>query len=174
MEEYGIDAIPYEHPDLPVWRDDVYQFLGASTLHTPTTLEITGIIDDVWINPQDELIIVDYKSTSTKEEISLEDEYKQGYKKQLEVYQWIFRQMGFGVSDTAYIVYANGVKDGDAFDAKLEFEMLILEHTGDTSWVEPTVEEIKACLEGEVLPESGETCEYCRYRELIGEVEQRA
>jgi hypothetical protein len=193
MVAYGIDAIPYDHPDLPVWRDDVHQFIGASTLHTPTNLEICGIIDDVWINPQEELIIADYKSTSTSKEISLEDEYKQGYKKQLEVYQWIFREMGFGVSDVGYFVYANGGKDGERFmygegegpasksgvkeranfDARLEFEMLILEHKGDTSWVEPTVREIKAYMEGEEMPESGEECEWCAYRELIGEVEQR-
>ena len=27
MDEYGIDAIPYEHPDLPIWRDDVYHYV---------------------------------------------------------------------------------------------------------------------------------------------------
>lgn len=171
MKQYSIDAIPYDHPDLPVWRDDVYQFVGASTLHKPTNLEICGIVDDVWINPKKELIIVDYKSTSTKEEISLEDEYKQGYKKQMEVYQWIFRQMGFTVNDTGYFVYANATKDREKFDARLEFEMQIISHKGDDLWVEPTIVEMKKCLDGEEIPEEGEECEWCEYRRLMGEVE---
>ena len=79
--------------------------------------------------------------------------------------------MGFEVCDVGYFVYANGMKERDKFDAKLEFEMLILDHTGDDSWVEPAVEEIKECLEGDEMPESGEGCEYCKYRALIKEVE---
>ena len=173
MEKYRIDAIPYDHPDLPVWRDDVYQFVGASTIHKQTNLEICGIIDDVWINPRKELIIVDYKSTSTQAEISLEDEYKQGYKKQMEVYQWIFCQMDFPVNDTGYFVYANATKDRESFDARLEFEMQIISHKGDTSWVEPTIGQMKECLENEELPDSGEECEFCEYRRLIGEAEKK-
>lgn len=167
MIKYGIDAIPYNHPDLPIWRDDVYQYVGASVLHKPTNLLICGIIDDVWINKQEELMIVDYKSTSTSSEISLEDEYKQGYKKQMEVYQWIFRQKGFTVNETGYFVYANAAKNRDTFDARLEFELQIIPHKGDVSWVEPTIIQIKKCLDSEVIPESDPDCEFCMYRKLI-------
>jgi len=172
MIKYGIDAIPYNHPDLPIWRDDVSKYVGASVLHQPTNLEICGIIDDVWINKQEELIIVDYKSTSTAAEISLEDEYKQGYKKQMEVYQWIFRQMGFKVSETGYFFYANAGKNRDKFDARLEFELQIISHKGNTSWVEPTVVEIKKTLESDAIPESNQDCEYCMYRKLMREEEK--
>jgi len=131
MKKYKIDAIPFAHPDLPIWRDDIYHYKGASFIHKPTNLEICGIIDDVWINKKKELIIVDYKSTSTSKEISLEDEYKQGYKKQMEVYQWIFKKMGFKVNDTGYFVYANAGKNRDKFDARLEFELQIISYKGD-------------------------------------------
>jgi len=167
MEKYEIDAIPFNHPDLPIWRDDVYRYVGASVLHKMTNLLICGIIDDVWINKKEELIIVDYKSTSTSAEISLEDEYKRGYKKQMEVYQWIFRKMGFKVSKTGYFVYANAGKNRDKFDARLEFELQIISHKGDTSWIEPTVVEIKKTLESEAIPESNTNCEYCMYRKLM-------
>jgi hypothetical protein len=43
---------------------------------------------------------VDYKSTSTAKEISLDDRWKQAYKRQMEIYQWLFRQNGFTVSNT--------------------------------------------------------------------------
>lgn len=169
MKHYKIKAIPFSHPDLPEWRDDVWRFKGASTIHQPTNLEICGIIDDVWINPKEELLIVDYKSTSTKQEISLDDEYKQGYKKQMEVYQWIFRQLGFKVNNTGYFVYANALKNRPKFDGRLEFEVQIISHQGNDSWVEPTILKIKDCLESGKIPPADPGCEFCNYRKLIKE-----
>lgn len=168
MKKYKINAIPFSHPDLPIWRDDVYKYVGASVLHKPTNLEICGIIDDLWINKQEELIIVDYKSTSTSAAISLEDEYKQGYKKQMEVYQWIFRQMGFRVNKTGYFVYTNAGRNRPKFDARLEFELQIISHKGDVSWVEPTIFAMKKCLDSDSIPEPEPDCELCMYRKLIG------
>lgn len=167
MEKYKIDAIPFKHPDLPEWRDDNYRYVGAATLHQPTNLKICGIIDDIWVNKNEELIIVDYKATSTNKEISLDDKYKQGYKKQMEIYQWIFRRLGFKVSSTGYFVFANAGKNRSEFDGRLEFEVTIIPHEGDDSWVEPTVLKIKKCLESSETPPAGEGCEYCAYRRLI-------
>jgi RecB family exonuclease len=171
MKRYRIEAIPFKHPKLSDWRDDHYHYKGAAVLHRATNLEICGIIDDLWINPQKELIVVDYKATSTKKEISLDDEYKQGFKKQMEVYQWIFRQKDFKVSDTGYFVYANAGRNRPKFDGRLEFEVEIIAYEGDDAWVEPTIVEIKKCLESEDLPDSNPDCEYCTYRRMIGQEE---
>lgn len=164
MIKYGIDAIPFNHPDLPIWRDDVRQYKGISVVHQSTGLEICGIIDDVWINKKNELLIVDYKSTSTSAEISLDDEYKQGYKKQMEVYQWIFKRKGFSVNDTGYFVYANAGKNRAKFDARLEFDLQIIPYRGNTDWIEPTIVAIKKCLDDADMPHSNPDCEYCEYR----------
>ncbi len=169
MKKYQIEAIPFKHPDLPAWRDDHYQFVGACVLDQPTNLEVCGIIDDVWVNRNEELLLVDYKSTSTSKEISLEDEYKQAYKKQMEVYQWIFRKKGFKVSKTGYFVFANAGRNRPQFDGRLEFELTIIPYQGDDSWLEPTLLEIKKCLESEQIPAASQDCEYCEYRRLIGE-----
>jgi CRISPR/Cas system-associated exonuclease Cas4 (RecB family) len=166
MEQYGIDAIPFDHPDLPVWRDDFYQYVGAKFLHQETNLEICGIVDDIWLNQNKELLIVDYKSTSTSKQISLEDEYKQGYKRQMEIYQWIFRHLNFKVSDTGYFVFANAGKNRPEFDGRLEFELTIIPYQGNDSWVEPTIFEIKKCLDSDQIPAASENCEYCEYRKL--------
>lgn len=170
MERYGIEAIPFQHPDLAIWRDDVHRYVGASVVDKSTNLEICGIVDDIWVKSNGELVIVDYKSTSTSEEINLDGEYKQGYKRQMEIYQWIFRKMGFKVSPTGYFVFANADKGRDKFDGRLEFELTIVEHTGKTDWVEPTIKDIKKCLDGQ-MPESSIDCEYCGYRREIGKVE---
>lgn len=169
MVANNIEAIPFSHPNLHIWRDDVNQKIGASVLHKKTNLMIHGMIDDVWQNTKTkELHIVDYKSTSTFGEVSLDGEYKEGYKRQMAIYQWIFRQLGFDVSSTGYFVYANGIKDfGKTFNDKLEFKTSILPYDADDSWVEPTIFKLKKCLDSDDIPESAKDCKYCGYRGLI-------
>ncbi len=165
MIKYRVNAIPYDHPDLSIWRDDVNKKKGISFFHYPTNLEITGIVDDVWINEKEELIIVDYKSTSTSAKIDLNDKYKQGYKRQIEVYQWIFSQKGFKVSQTCYFVYANASKNRDRFDGKLEFDLEIIPYNGSYDWVEPLIYKIKEVLDSQNIPSSGSDCQYCQFFE---------
>ncbi len=168
MKKYNIDAVPFEHPDLPLWRGEVNRFSGAKVLDESTNLLIDGLVDDIWVNKSDELIIVDYKSTSTEKEISLEDEYKQGYKIQMEIYQWIFRKLGFKVSDQGYFVFANATKNRNEFDGRLEFDMSIVGHKGDASWIDKALKNIKKCLLEDKIPEIGDGCEHCMYREKAG------
>lgn len=171
MSQYNIDAIPFWHPNLHIWRDDVNKKVGAFTFHKKTNLNVCGIIDDIWQNTKtDELHIVDYKSTSTYGEVSLDGEYKEGYKRQMAVYQWIFTQLGFSISNVGYFVYANGLKDhGKTFQDKLEFRTTIIPYVADNSWVEPAIVNLKKCLDSDNIPESGKDCKYCAYRRLIGE-----
>ena len=35
-------------------------------------------------------------------------DYKAGYRRQMEMYQWILRRKGFSVSDTGYFLYVDG------------------------------------------------------------------
>lgn len=166
MKKYGIDALPYDNPELfDKWTNNR---VGIQFLHKETNSLVVGVPDDIWVNPKGEFHIVDYKSTSTTKPISLEDEYKQGYKKQVEIYQWIFRKNDYKVSDTAYFVFANAIKEGDAFDGKLEFEMSIIEHKGDDSWVEPTLFDMQKCLALDEPPVSAPNCEYCNYVKMVG------
>lgn len=168
MSFYKIDAIPFSHPNLYIWRDDNNKKVGASVIHRRTNLNICGIIDDIWQNTKsEELHIVDYKSTSTEYGISLDDKYKQGYKRQMEVYQWIFRQMGFKVSDTGYFLFANAIKNRPGFGGKLEFENSIIPYDADDSWVEKIILDIKNCLDSDKIPASGQECQHCAYRKLI-------
>jgi CRISPR/Cas system-associated exonuclease Cas4 (RecB family) len=169
MEKYGVDAVPFQHKDIDIWREN---FKGIEYRHEPTGFIVSGAVDDVWVNPEGELIVVDYKSTSKDDEITaLDQDWHDGYKRQMEVYQWLLRRNGFKVSDTGYFVYANGIKDKEAFDGKLEFEVTLIAHKGDDLWVEKTLTKIKECLEGEALPPVGDDCDYCRYREAARDVQ---
>jgi len=168
MEHYGIDAVPFQHKDINKWRDSLRG--GIEYLHGPTNLLITGGIDDVWVNPEGELLIVDYKATAKNGEINLDAEWQDSYKRQMEIYQWLFKQNGFKVSPTGYFVYANGQTDREAFDGKLEFDVHIIPYTGDTSWIEPKLKEIKRVLDSDDQPDANKDCDYCSYREAVNSI----
>jgi CRISPR/Cas system-associated exonuclease Cas4 (RecB family) len=167
MKEYGVDAIPFAHNELDVWRDP---FQGIMHHHEETGLLVSGGIDDVWEMKDGTLIVVDYKATSKEERIvTLADSaWGEQYARQVGVYQWLLRQNGFTVSDTAYFVYANGDAGKPSFENVLTFETTLVPTVGDTSWIEPTLVRIKECLTSATFPQSGDACEYCPYREACG------
>lgn len=171
MEKYGIDAIPFEHENMDEWRDALKG--GVRYLHKPTNLLITGGIDDLWIDPEKNLLVVDYKATSKQEEVNLDAEWQIGYKRQVEIYQWLLRKNQFQVSDTAYFVYCNGSTDRKAFDAKLEFNISVIPYQGSDHWIEETLYRIKEVLLKDSIPETGADCDYCKYREAAFEAENQ-
>jgi len=163
IEQYKIDARPIPHKDLDKWRTN---FTGVQYLHEPTNLLIFGAIDDLWQNSKGEYIVVDYKATSKDEEITeLNKDWQDGYKRQMEVYQWLLRRNKLKVSDTGYFVYCNGKKDLAAFDGILEFDVTLIPYTGKDDWVEGTIQDIHKCLNSNKVPEATEDCDYCNYRE---------
>jgi ATP-dependent exoDNAse (exonuclease V) beta subunit len=118
QKEYGIDARPMSHDELDEWRRN---FWGIKYLHEPTGLIVTGAIDDLWINSKEEYIVVDYKATAKDEAVAaLDKEWQNGYKCQMEVYQWLLRQNGLRVSNIGYFVYCTGKMDREAFDKRNE------------------------------------------------------
>ncbi len=170
MTQYKLDAIPYDHKDIDIWRNALTAGIGF--YHQATNLIISGGIDDVWINPAGELIIVDYKSTSKDGHItSLDQDWQAGYKRQMEIYQWLFRRNNFKVSPTGYFVYCNGDASKERFDGHLVFDITLVPHVGDDSWVEQQIIDAKKCLMSETLPESNTDCDYCRYRKAVKEIE---
>ena len=163
--KYGLDAIPMVHEKIDEWRNN---FKGITFLHKKTNLLISGAIDDIWQNSKRELIIVDYKATAKKEEVKeLDKEWQEGYKRQMEIYQWLFRQNGFRVFDTGYFVYCNGRADKKAFDGKLEFDITLIPYKGSDNWVEKTILDIFKCLNGKKIPLASADCDYCSYVEAV-------
>jgi CRISPR/Cas system-associated exonuclease Cas4 (RecB family) len=164
MVEYSIDAIPFEHAQLDTWRET---FVGVTTLHTQTNLHIFGGIDDVWVDPAGNLIVVDYKATAKDKEVSIDADWQISYKRQLEVYQWLLRCNGFAVSDTGYFVYTNGRMDLDGFNDHVEFRTKIIPYVGSDDWIEPTIIKMKNCMDGDMpavgMAAMGGECDYCTY-----------
>lgn len=162
MSAYGLkDIVPYQHEDIDIWREN---FKGLECLHKPSGFLVGGAIDDVWVNKKGQLIVVDYKATSKEEKVNIDKEWQNSYKRQMEIYQWILRVMGFDVADTGYFVYCNGKTDRKAFDGKLEFDVDIIPYTGDDSWVEKTLLDMRQCLSKDNPPKPNKDCDYCAYR----------
>ncbi|MDO8497425.1 MAG: PD-(D/E)XK nuclease family protein [bacterium] len=170
MRAYGIDAIPLRHEKIDEWRDALRR--GITYTIAEEHVVITGGVDDVWVNPKGEFYIVDYKATSKEEEVTLDADWQIGYKRQMEIYQWLFRQNGYTVSSTGYFVYCNGNTDKEAFDGKLEFNIKIIPYVGDDGWVEKTILSAIECLKGDHIPEMGADCDYCKYREAVRQFEK--
>lgn len=167
MERYGIDAIPFKHKNMNTWREN---FEGVEFKHKETGFTISGAVDDIWVNPEGELIVVDYKATSKEGTIATLDDssWKDQYSRQMGVYQWLLRNNGFTVSDTGYFVYANASSDKAAFDGQLEFEVTVVPLQGDTAWIDDLLPKIKATLDSDAIPPTGPACEFCPYREAAG------
>jgi len=166
--------IPYQHPDFEKWTQSLHFGCEGrmNTIHQPTNLKVGGGLDDIWVNNiTNQLHIVDYKSTSQKTKgkvISLDDPWKQGYKRQMDLYVWIMRRMGFDVSDIGYFLYC----DADRFsgmdflgvdDALMRFEVSLINYRVDLTWIDATLFSIKDCLNSNLRPEHSSQCEYGKF-----------
>jgi len=180
MVDNQIKAIPFQHEKLDDWRET---FVGVQYLHEPTNLLVFGGIDDLWVNDAGEVLVVDYKATAKDKEVSIDSDWQISYKRQVEVYQWLLRQNGLVVNDTAYFVYTNGRLDLDGFYDRVEFRTKVIPYKGSDAWVEPTLSAMKQCMDGDMPPVGtaamGGECDFCAYaRErtklTLAELQKRA
>ena len=83
--------------------------------------------------------------------------------RQLEIYQWLLSEKGFSVSSDCYIVYANAHKDKQEFNSVLDFEVTLLRHEGDISWIDSVLKDVYKLLNSDDIPDSDSECELCGY-----------
>ena len=162
LKELGCDLVPLKNSNMDVWREN---FKGVRYLHEPTNLEIFGAVDDLWVNSSGEIVVVDYKATAKAapvEELGTE-RWHDAYRRQIEVYQWLLRQLGYTVSNTGYWLYETARNNADEFNQKLDFDARLIAHEGSTHWVEWTLHDIKQALDQDDLPWSNDKCEVCRF-----------
>ena len=186
--------IPFEHENLDKWANSLHYGTNDNyfnAVHAPSNIKLGGGLDDVFLNTLSQQIhIVDYKSTAqgTRSPLkyerkpgSLDEPWKASYKRQMDMYVWVARQKGFDVSDIGYFVYVDAQHkdiDGMLIDenpskAWMEFSTTIIPYKANTSWVEPTLMEIRAFLENQTTcpehtPRDGYSgCDVGRYAEQM-------
>ena len=168
METIDKNLIPYSHEKLDEWREN---FKGVQFHHEETNLIFTGAVDDLWFDlDTNEVVVVDYKATSKNSEVTIDAEWQQGYRRQMDFYQWLLRKNGLKVSDVGYFVYCNGDKQRSEFDNKVHFKISVLEYKGNENWIEETIFELKKLLDQNNIPDYSEDCNYCTYIFDIGTV----
>lgn len=161
MVEAGLKAVPHAHEHLDSWRNN---FRGVRTIHAASNLEVYGAIDDLWRDLEsDELMVVDYKSTSKNSEVNIDAAWQISYKRQMEFYQWLLRQQGQAVSRRGWFVYCNGRRDLPSFENRLEFSIKLIPYDGDDGWVEGTLLKIRQTLSADEPPPMNGRCEYCDF-----------
>ena len=174
FKENNIDAVPFKHEEMDKWRNN---FQGISYYDSNTDVHFYGAVDDVWVKPNGELILSDVKSTSKNnfdwEETWNKYEYPKGYRRQLEMYQWLFRKNGFKVSDTAYLVYFNGLKNEPMFNQTLKFELHLIKLDCNDSWISKTIRESKYLMDQDIYPDGSFGCDTCRYLKKRWDVSQK-
>lgn len=91
MEKNNINAIPFSHKDLDLWRNN---FKGIRWFDEKHNFTLFGAVDDLWINEKEEIHIVDYKSTAKKDfSPNFTSGYQVAYKRQLEIYHWLLKKI---------------------------------------------------------------------------------
>ncbi|MCH9621401.1 MAG: hypothetical protein S4CHLAM20_08210 [Chlamydiia bacterium] len=159
MEEYKTGIRGFDHPELDKWREN---FQGIRHIHHDTNFILTGAVDDVWTDGS-HIIIVDYKATSSNYKLSFSGPKYERYRRQLEFYSYLFKQNHFTVSEEALFVACNAIKSRPTFEEKLIFDLSIIRHNVDTSWIDETLFQIFEALQKEEPPAPSKDCPYCAY-----------
>ena len=161
MDNVDRNLIPYSHEKLDEWREN---FKGVQYHHKETNLIFTGAVDDLWLDTDtNEVVVVDYKATSKNSEVTIDAHWQQGYRRQMDFYQWLLRKNGLEVSKVGYFVYCNGDRQRQEFDSKVHFKISVLEYKGNESWIEDTIFQIKKLLDQDNVPGYSKDCDYCTY-----------
>jgi len=159
--KHGLNWLPYEHPALDQWRNN---FQGIRFHHQALNLLLYGALDDVWIDMDTkELSVVDYKATATTPFDKIDKPWHDAYKMQISFYSWLLENLGFPMSGKGIILYANGQNNAPAFDGKLSFSEQLFVFQTDSSWILPTLENIRKMLQRHTHPASNPDCKWCKF-----------
>jgi hypothetical protein len=158
MVANNIDAIPYQSSKLNQWR---HNFTGVQHHDKDTDFLVYGAVDDIWVNPDGEVMVVDYKATGANQH-----HVQDSYRRQMEIYQWLLRKNGLDVSPMGYFVFARADKSGGFGNGKatLPFDIFIENHQGDSSWLEQALTNARSTFDAEKIPDASPECVYCQYR----------
>lgn len=168
MVEHGIDALPFKHNSLKAWQDP-YRAGGVRFYHSSTDMVVFGGLDDLWVNPAGELIIVEYKATATTGLITLDNknQWHREYMRQISFYAWLFKNNNYKVCPTSYFIFCNGVVGNSFFKNRLKFDCVLLQYAIDVSWIEQTLQNLRSCLDQESMPSATFGCKFCEFTRTI-------
>lgn len=167
FKDYGLEHIvPFKHEEMDAWRDSMRR--GLTYRFEDSNIILSGGVDDIWQDTKTkELIVVDYKSQASSEKVETESYlsgiYHQGYKIQIDFYNYLLQGMGYKTSSTSYFLVVNADKTVDGFNGNMKFSETLIPYKHDTSWVHEKVRDMIKLMNNETVPERHESCENCAY-----------
>ena len=166
--KYKLNFVPYKMDEQKL-KDFRNNFKGVRAKSIKTNFTIYGSIDDIWLNKDtDEVVILDYKATSTKEKInyvtSLKS-YHKSYLRQLDFYAYLLKLNKFKVFKTGYWILCNAREESQkTFDNNLNFKIDLLSYDVNTDYIEGTLVELEKCYNSEKIPSPSPNCDTCRWQ----------
>jgi hypothetical protein len=165
FERYGLNhLVPFKHDEMDTWRDALRG--GIIQKFEDTNIILTGGVDDIWLNTKtQELIVVDYKSQASLNEVEtvsyLNNVYHEGYKLQMDFYNYLLNCRGFKTSSISYFLVVNADRTVEGFHGKMIFSETLIPYENNTSWIPEKVREMISTMNSNTVPNSHESCENC-------------
>ena len=170
MKKYALDAIPFFHEKLSEWQDTLNG--GIKFYHAPAQFIVTGAIDDLWINGANEVIVVDYKATALKGSDGPKGKWLKSCQRQLDVYAWLLEKNDFKVHKVGYFLYCNGDTKQKKLNVTLNFDVSLIPHNINTSWIEEALLRAYYCLSQEEIPDFSKQCKMCNFLENLDKIKK--
>ena len=158
--------VPFKHSDMDDWRNSLSK--GLMSRFKETNIILSGGIDDIWQDTKTkDLIVVDYKSQASNYEVRtdyyLASPYHEGYKIQMDFYNYLLTAMGFQIGSFSYFLVVNADRSAKGFHGKMDFSETLVPYEHNISWVTDKVEEMIALINQTTVPASHPSCENCAY-----------
>ena len=167
FKDYGLEhVVPFKHEEMDAWRDSLRR--GLMYRFEDSNIILSGGVDDIWqdTNTQ-ELIVVDYKSQASSEKVETESYlagvYHQGYKIQMDFYNYLLQGMGFKTSAISYFLVVNADKTADGFYGNMKFSETLIPYKHDISWIRKKVIKMIELINLKTPPDGHASCENCAY-----------
>lgn len=176
FHKYGLDhVVPFKHESMDDWRDSLTK--GLMIRYEDTNIILSGGVDDIWFDTKkEELIVVDYKSQASNNPVETESylnsPYHEGYKIQMDFYNYLLNKMRYKTFHTSYFLVVNANRNANGFHGKMEFSETLIPYIHDISWIDEQVKNMINCLNSDEIPKSHISCENCAYSRERAKIEQ--
>ena len=174
FKKNNLNFVPFKM-DMEKLNDFRNNRKGVRAKSTKTKYTIYGAIDDLWLNrDNNEVVVVDYKATSNKYGIDYVNSkmgYHKTYLRQLDFYAYLLKLNKFKVFKTGYWVVCNAqYKDQKTFGGNLNFKIDLLSYDIKTDYIEKTLIELEKCFNDNKTPPPSLGCEACRWQKETSQV----
>jgi len=168
FKKYKLNFVPFKINEQKL-KDFRNNRKGIRAKSIKTNFEIFGALDDLWFNiDTNEVVIVDYKATSNKNELDYVNSdkfYHKSYLRQLDFYAYLLKLNKYKIYKKGYWILCNaGRLDQKIFDSKLDFKIDLLSYDLNTEYIESTLVELEKCYNSEKIPLPNSFCDTCRWQ----------